>query len=94
MQELVKMIVTMAGAGVQIFLATHSYEMLKELDLQAKPGDVKYFALELAGDEVNVHPAESYDDLEPNKIAEEFDSLYDRQLERATGRWRKNGDGR
>lgn len=94
MQDLAKMILILAGAGVQIFLATHSYVLLKELDLQANSGDVKYFALELMGNEVAVHPASSYDELSPNKIAEAFDSIYDRQLARATGRWRKNGDGR
>jgi len=91
MTELVKMILKLADAGVQVFIATHNYEVLKELDLQAKQGDVRYFALELVKNEAVVHPANAYDELQPNKIAEEFDSLYDRQLTRATGRSRKNG---
>jgi energy-coupling factor transporter ATP-binding protein EcfA2 len=91
MTELVKMILKLADAGVQVFIATHNYELLKELDLQAKQGDVRYFALELVNNEAVVHPTDSYDEIQPNKIAEEFDSLYDRQLTRATGRSRKNG---
>lgn len=87
--ELVRALLLLARSGVQIFLATHSYIILKELDLQKEEGDtVRFFALERHPDGTKVHPADDYVLLQPNKIAEQFDSIYDRELTRATGRKR------
>jgi ABC-type branched-subunit amino acid transport system ATPase component len=94
MGELVQAILTLARAGVQVFIATHGYFLLKEFDLQAKQGDVKYFALEAKDGDVAVHPTASLDELAPDKISEQFDSIYDRELTRATGRPRKGANGR
>ena len=72
--------------GVQIFVATHDYAILKELDLQKKEGDrLAYHSLyrdENIGDVV-CHKVRSYLDLQPNAIAEAFADLYDREIERS-----------
>lgn len=85
MDELVQILLELSRFGVQVFLATHNYFILKELDLQKNPEDsLRMFALERKKDgSVNVHPAESYIELEPNLIAAQFDRIYDLQVERA-----------
>jgi Recombinational DNA repair ATPase (RecF pathway) len=90
MDEIVDVLLRLARSGVQIFLATHSYVILKELDLQATAEDrVRYFALEPTDDGTAVHQTDDYATLEPNPISEQFDSLYDRQLVKSTGRRRR-----
>lgn len=90
MDEVVAVLLALARSGVQIFLATHSYVILKELDLQSGQNDsVRYFSLEPSDDGTIVHSADDYSQLRPNAISEQFDSLYDRELTRATGRTRR-----
>ena len=72
--------------GVQIFIATHDYAILKELDLQKKEGDkVAFHSLHkdsTSGDLVS-DAADSYVDIHPNVIAEAFKDLYDREVKRS-----------
>jgi ABC-type ATPase involved in cell division len=92
MDEIVDVLLRLARSGVQIFLATHSYEILKELDLQATADDnVRYFALERTDDGTVVHATDDYAQLDPNLIAEQYDSIYDRELGKALGRERRRG---
>ena len=88
--EIVSALLALARSGVQIFLATHSYVILKEFDLQAEASDaVRYFALETTENGTVAHATEDYAELMPNPIAEQFDRLYDLELTRATGRKRR-----
>ena len=90
MDEIVDVLLRLARSGVQIFLSTHSYVILKEFDLQAREDDlVRYFALEASPDGTKVNATEDYTQLSPNPIAEQFDFVYDRELTRATGRPRQ-----
>ena len=72
--------------GVQVFLATHDYVILRELDLQAKAGDqVAFHALyrpEASG-AVVCQTFGSYVELDPNPIAEANTSIYDRSVRRS-----------
>ena len=87
MGEVVGAILSLARQGIQVFLATHSYVILKELDLQAKATDsLCYFALQRSADGTTVNPTDDFDSLNPNPILEQYNSLYDRQLTRSTGR--------
>ncbi len=73
--------------GVQIFLATHDYGILKELDLQMREDDeVAFHSLyhDETG-EIACNTARSYLSISPNAIAEAFDDFYDRQIERSLG---------
>ena len=74
--------------GVQIFFATHSYVILKELDLRLKSGDeVVFHSLhrsEETGD-ITCRTVDNFLGIEPNAIAETFDNLYDREVERSLG---------
>ena len=72
--------------GVQIFLATHDYVILKELDLQAKEGDkVAFHSLYRSEEtgEVACQTSWNYPAIHPNAIADTFSSIYDRHVRRA-----------
>lgn len=69
--------------GVQVFLATHDYVILKELDLRRKSGDEVMFHSLYHGEDgrdVECRPSREYSGIDPNAIAETFDSLYDRTI--------------
>ena len=68
--------------GAQIFLATHSYELLKEFDLQSGENDrVAYHSLfEMDGD-IHCNTAAHFLAIEPNAIVEAWGDMYERQLE-------------
>lgn len=90
MDEIVGAILALSRAGIQVFLATHSYVILKELDLQAKHTDsVRYFAFQRNDDGTTVNTTDDFALLDPNPILDQYNSLYDRELTRATGRNRK-----
>jgi hypothetical protein len=77
--------------GVQVFLATHDYVVLKELDLQSKPEDkIRFHALHRSKEtnEVECHSVEAYGDIHPNAISDTFDDLYDRDVRRSLGAMR------
>ena len=71
--------------GVQIFLATHSYVLLKEIDLRKEDADyVMFHAFYRTGnDDIACNTTEDYLSIDPNAIAEAFESLYDREIERS-----------
>ena len=72
--------------GVQVFLATHDYVILKELDLQAQPDDkVAFHSLYRSGEtgEIACHTADSFLKMHPTAIGEAFDSVYDREIRRS-----------
>lgn len=90
MDELVQALIALARTGVQIFLATHSYVILKELDLQAKNNDsICYFAFQKDPNGTIVNSTDDFSQLKPNPILDQYDSLYDRELTRSTGRNRR-----
>ena len=72
--------------GVQVFLATHDYVILKEMDLQAKEGDkVAFHSLYRSEEtgEIACQTASSYSGIHPNAIADTFSGIYDRDVRRA-----------
>lgn len=86
MDEVVKAIWMLARSGIQIFLATHSYLILKELEVQSVPGDhLKFFALEKTDEGTRVHEASRYLDIAPNLIEAQYGSLLDRAFVKEFG---------
>ncbi len=87
MGEVVSAILALTRRGIQVFLATHSYVILKEIDLQTRKEDtVRYFAFQGSEKGTVVNATEDFALLSPNPILEQYDSLYDRELTRSTGR--------
>ena len=87
MDEVIGAIFALTRAGVQVFLATHSYVILKELDLQARQADsVRFFGFQRNEAGTTVNATDDFTLLDPNSILDQYNSLYDRELTRATGR--------
>lgn len=81
----VEILLTLQRQGVQIFLATHDYVLLKEFDMAPKqPGDeIMYHSL-YKDDSGNIaHAATlSFDRISHSAIDETYDSLLDRAITR------------
>ena len=84
----IEILLNLQRNGVQVFLATHDYVILKELDLQQKNDDeiaFHAFHQETSTGDVKCHSTHSYLDVHPNAIADTFDDLYDREVSRSLG---------
>lgn len=85
MGEVVEVILELQRLGVQVFLTTHNYVLLKEFDLRKQPADaIRYLSL-FRGDsvEVSANASDSYLGVDPNAVASTFSDLYDRELTRS-----------
>ena len=82
---LIEMLLQLQRLGVQIFLSTHDYVILKELDLRKKEMDyVVYHALYRdEKDEVNIETTFEYNKINHNAILQTFSDLYNREIERS-----------
>lgn len=86
MGKVVEVILELQRLGVQVFLSTHNYVLLKEFDLRMKRNDsIRYISLfrQEPGSGVAGHSADSYRALDPNVIADTFSGLYQRDITRA-----------
>lgn len=86
-RTLIDILLELSRGGVQIFLATHDYVLLKELDLQMKPGDeVRFHSLyrDRHG-KLNSSSVDSFLEIHPNAISDTFAELYKRDVDRALG---------
>lgn len=85
--QVVEVILELQRLGVQVFLTTHNYVVLKEFDLRQKEGDaIRYISL--YRDEQNAvvaNASDSYTGIEPNAILGTFSDMYDRELMRSLG---------
>ena len=94
-KPVIELLLELQRQGAQIFIATHDYVILKELDLQKKPDDAVVFHSlyrERSGErrgEISVHSTDRYLDIHPNAIADTFDDLYDRDVARSLSEFRK-----
>lgn len=78
--------------GIQSFIATHDYAILKELDLRRKKQDeIAFHALHRVDGtgELRCHTGERYLAVDRNAIAEAFSDLYDREVERSLHGFRR-----
>lgn len=74
--------------GVQVFVSTHDYAILKEFELAARPGDViSYNALHrpAPGEDIVIETASAPFNLDHSPIADAMTSLYDREIEKTLG---------
>lgn len=86
MKDVAKILVMLAERNVQIFVATHNYAFLKELEFARNEIDINYFTLEKTKEDgVNTRQFSTYIDIAPNKIAEEYSRIYQEEIKRALG---------
>lgn len=87
MGDVVEVILELQRMGVQVFLTTHNYVLLKEFDLRKQKDDqIRYLSLfrdETAA--VVAKASDSYLGVDPNAIAATFSDLYNRELKRSLG---------
>lgn len=86
MKTVVGILVELQRLGVQIFLTTHDYVILKEFDLQAKKGDkILFHSLFRSKEvgEIDVSSTDDYLQLSPNAIDDTFGSIVDREIEKS-----------
>ncbi len=86
MKTVISILIELQRMGVQVFLSTHDYVILKELDLQTKAEDhIKYhaFSRDESSDEIVVNSTEHYLDISPNAIDETFGDLVNREIQRS-----------
>ena len=82
----VEVILELEKLGVQVFVATHSYELLKEFELQRKEHSLRFYSLFFdENGKIELSKAETYQALFPNKIADQFARMYDLEIDRAMG---------
>ena len=82
----IEILLNLQHMGVQIFIATHDYAVLKELDLRKEKNDrIAFHSLyrDLDSSGIAVHTTDIYSDIHPNAVAEAFDDLYDREVARS-----------
>ena len=85
---MIDILLSLQRMGVQIFIATHDYAILKELDLRKEENDeIAFHSLyyDPKSREIALHTANSYVDIDPNAISEAFADLYDREVRRSLG---------
>ncbi len=81
------LILSLAGGGVQVFLATHDYLLSQELSLAAEraagSADIRFFGLSRgAAGRVEVEAGKTIAEIEHNPILEALAAYYDRERER------------
>ncbi|MBF0561179.1 MAG: ATP-binding protein [Alphaproteobacteria bacterium] len=84
----VKTLLTLQRSGVQIFLATHNYFVLKELDLQRKKQDrIAFYSLyrDEKTNAIAVAKSRDFLGITHDAISDAFDDIYDRDIEKALG---------
>ena len=83
----IEILLELQRQGVQIFIATHDYLILKQLDLQTTDADeVAYHALHRdESGELVCNTTDSYLDIDPNAIADAFSEVYDLEIRRSFG---------
>jgi hypothetical protein len=86
MDNVVAAVLALSRSGVQVFLATHSYTILREIEVQATCSDhFRFFALAPGEHGVVARQAARYLEIEPNPIEVHATGLYDRSINKRLG---------
>ena len=85
--SLIDILFQLQRVGIQIFVATHDYAILKELDLRkTKRDSIKFHSFyHDEGGDVACGEAGAYLDIHPNAIADTFTDLYNREVRLSLG---------
>ena len=80
--EVVEVILELQRLGVQVFVSTHNYVLLKEFELRSSKGDkVSYTALfRNENGVIESDTTEFCRDLKVNRISETYSDIYDREI--------------
>lgn len=83
---LVGVLLELQRLGVQVFIATHDYVLLKQLDLQQeKTGQRSIPCPASRRRALGCNSTDAYLDIHPNAIDEAFGAIYDSEVKRSLG---------
>ncbi|MGL6225811.1 MAG: AAA family ATPase [Thermoguttaceae bacterium] len=85
---IVEILLELQRFGVQVFLSTHNYEVLKEFDLRIKTEDQVLFHSLYREEKTNrivCSSTSEYAEISPNSIDDTFGSFIDREIQQAIG---------
>jgi ABC-type Mn2+/Zn2+ transport system ATPase subunit len=87
MRTVVQILVELQRLGVQVFVTTHNYNLLKEFDLQLEAKDQALFHSLYRDEQRNVQVASftRYEELQPNAIDDTLGQLADREIRQQMG---------
>jgi len=88
MKTVVEILVKLQRLGVQLFLSTHDYVLLKEFDLAVNSEDkILFHSLfrDKTTGEIDHMACNTFQDISPNAIDDTFGSLIDRQITKDMG---------
>lgn len=86
LEPLVGVLLELQRLGVQVFVATHDYVVLKQFDLQRADADqVLYHALYRDSGNLTCNSTDTYLGIDPNAIDEAFGAIYDSEVKRSLG---------
>ena len=86
--DVIDILLDLQRDGVQVFLATHDYLILSEIDMRMQDGDaVAFHSLYRDADtgDIACNTANDFLGIHPNAISDAFSDLYDREIERSLG---------
>ena len=82
LKHVAEILLRLQRMGVQIFIATHSYVLVKFLDLLKKKSDsVRYFSLYREGRDVKFNQSDDYATLEPDAVGDALLDIYNMEVE-------------
>ncbi len=88
MGTVIKILLELQRVGVQIFISTHDYVVLKQFDLQKKKNDKLLFHSLFRAKEtgqIEHHSSSSFLEIAPNAIDDAFGELVQAELKRSIG---------
>ena len=88
MRTVVSILMELQRIGVQIFVSTHDYVLLKEFDLSVEKDDkIRFHTLYRKKDtgEIRYNSSETLSRLDPNVINDTFGAIIDRQISKDMG---------
>ena len=88
LKTIVKILLELQRMGVQIFIATHDYILLKEFDLQAmKPDKILFHSLfkNDQTEEIEIRSTPNYLEINPNSIDDAYANLIDEEISKSMG---------
>ncbi|MCL2036068.1 MAG: ATP-binding protein [Oscillospiraceae bacterium] len=86
MEKLVEILIELSRNKVQIFLATHSELLAKEIDIQRKESDeIKFLSLYEDDGKIKANSNKRFDLLEPNHLISVPVKQYDREIQKELG---------
>ena len=86
---LMEFLLELQRSGTQVFIATHDYVVLKELDLRMKKSDKLLFHSlyrDKSSDGFKCESVADFHQIHPNAVRDTFSDLYDREVERTLGK--------